>query len=219
MRKKGNAFKGLAGGANYKNIARFFGFTPSFYRQCAAGIRLAAKEKALDLGCGPGALSFALAETAHPQAEITGIDISDDQLNYARKQAGRFNCSLIFENCSMDELPYPDDCFDVVVTSMALHETPPDVRRAAVRETERVLRPGGTFVLTDWSKPRFGVWGIVWFPTICWGSQNRDNWRNVYLELCRNAGLQMVEDRYLISLVRRLVFQKKTTAAIKCDNE
>jgi demethylmenaquinone methyltransferase/2-methoxy-6-polyprenyl-1,4-benzoquinol methylase len=205
---KGNAFRGLAGGASYRNLARLFGFTPSFYRKSVDGVHLAAGMRALDLGCGPGALSFALAETAHLQAEITGIDISDDQLNYARSQADCFNCRLIFENRSMDELPYPDGHFDVAVTSMALHETPPGVRRAAIRETARVLRAGGTFILMDWSKPKFGIWGIVWFPTICWGAQNRDNWHNVYPELCRAAGLQLTEDRYLNSLVRRQVFQK-----------
>jgi demethylmenaquinone methyltransferase/2-methoxy-6-polyprenyl-1,4-benzoquinol methylase len=79
----------------------------------------------------------------------------------------------------MDELPYPDEYFDVVVTSMALHETPPEVRRKAIAQTARMLKKGGSFVLIDWSKPKFGLWGIVWFPMICWGEQNRDNWRNV----------------------------------------
>ena len=90
MEKKGNEFKGLAGGRNYRNLARFFGFTTAFYRKGAGDVTLADGMRALDLGCGPGALSFALAEKASPQAEIIGIDISDDQLDYARSQ---FHCT------------------------------------------------------------------------------------------------------------------------------
>ena len=209
MKKKGNEFKGLAGGRNYRNLARLFGFTEKFYRKGAGDIRLADGMRALDLGCGPGALSFALAEKASSQAEIIGIDISGDQLNYARSQCVRYGCNIRFENCSMDELPYPDGYFDVVVTSMALHETPPEVRRAAIVQTARTLKKGGRFVLVDWSKPRFGWQGVFWFPMICWGGQNKDNWRNVYPELCRQNGLQPEEDCYINSIARRQVFMKE----------
>ncbi|MDR0680379.1 MAG: class I SAM-dependent methyltransferase [Dysgonamonadaceae bacterium] len=209
MEKKGNEFKGLAGGRNYKHLARLFGFTEKFYRKGVGNVRLANGMKALDLGCGPGALSFALAEKASPQAEIIGIDISEDQLNYARSKCFRYSCNLKFENCSMSELPYPDEYFDVVVTSMALHETPPKVRRAAIAQTARTLKKNGCFILVDWSKPKFGLWGILWFPMICWGAQNKDNWENVYPELCRQNGLQSKEDCYINSIARRQVFVKE----------
>jgi demethylmenaquinone methyltransferase/2-methoxy-6-polyprenyl-1,4-benzoquinol methylase len=209
MEKKGNEFKGLAGGKNYRNFARLFGFTEKFYRKGIGNVTLTGSMRALDLGCGPGALSFALAEKASPQAEIIGVDISEDQLNYARSQCIRYDCNLRFENCSMDELPYPDEYFDVVVTSMALHETPPEVRRSAVFQTARTLKNGGVFILVDWSKPKFGLWGVFWFPMICWGKQNKDNWKNVYPELCCQNGLKLKEDRYINSIARRQVFKKE----------
>ncbi|MDR0575568.1 MAG: class I SAM-dependent methyltransferase [Tannerella sp.] len=209
MEKKGNEFKGLAGGRSYQNLARLFGFNERFYQKGAGDIRLADGMKALDLGCGPGALSFALAEKASSQAEIIGIDISDDQLDYARSQCARYDCNIRFEKCSMDELPYPDGYFDLVVTSMALHETPPEVRRAAIVQTARTLKKGGRFILVDWGKPKFGWQGIFWFPMICWGKQNRDNRRNVYPELCRQNGLQPKEDCYINSIARRQVFVKE----------
>jgi demethylmenaquinone methyltransferase/2-methoxy-6-polyprenyl-1,4-benzoquinol methylase len=162
--------------------------------------------KALDLGCGPGALSYALAERAGPRAEIHGVDISDDQLSYARTHAGRFACRIEFHHASMDELPFPDASFDLVMTSMALHETPPPVRRGAIAETARVLKDGGTFVLVDWSRPRFGLLGIFWFPFVCHGEQNRDNWTNVYPALCHAQGMRLVSDTYLDSISRRQVF-------------
>ncbi|MDR0603305.1 MAG: hypothetical protein LBG80_03265, partial [Bacteroidales bacterium] len=66
----------------------------------------------------------------------------------------------------------------------------------------------GSFILVDWSKPKFGLWGVFWFPMICWGTQNKDNWKNVYPELCRQNGLQLKEDCYINSIARRQVFIK-----------
>ena len=83
------------------------------------------------------------------------------------------------------------------------------VRRAAIAETARLLKPGGTFLLVDWSRPRFGLWGIVWYPFCRWGEGNRDNWNNVYPELCRERGLKLKEDDYINSISRRQVFVKE----------
>ncbi|MBN1665361.1 MAG: methyltransferase domain-containing protein [Deltaproteobacteria bacterium] len=208
MNQKGHEFKGLSGGVHYRRLAKLFGMGEAYYRQCIGNIRLTAGMKALDLGCGPGALSFALAQTAHPDSEITGIDISNDQLNYARHFAGSYPCKPAFENCSMDALPYPDGSFDLVMTSMAIHTTPPSVRRAAISETARVLKPEGMFLCVDWSKPRFGLLGIIWFPFLCWGDKNKDNWDNVYPQWCAEQKLHLCEDAYLNSIARRQVFKK-----------
>jgi 2-polyprenyl-3-methyl-5-hydroxy-6-metoxy-1,4-benzoquinol methylase len=86
MEKKGNEFKGLAGGKSHKNFARLFGFTTVFYRKGIGNATLADSMKALDLGYAPVTLSFALAKKVCSQAEITGIDISEDHLNYVRNQ-------------------------------------------------------------------------------------------------------------------------------------
>jgi len=209
MREKGTEFKGLLGGRHYVRFAEFFGMKKDFYRKSLGSITLAAGMKAVDLGCGPGALSFALAERAHPTASIVGVDISDDQLSYAREQASSFQCTLEFLKCSMDELPFPDKHCDLIMTSMALHETPPEVRRGAISEAARVLRDGGRFLLVDWSRPKWGLWGAVWFPFCCWGERNKDNWNNVYPELCRERGLFLKEDAYVNSIARRQVFRKR----------
>jgi ubiquinone/menaquinone biosynthesis C-methylase UbiE len=164
--------------------------------------------KALDQGCGPGAISFALAETAHPEAQITGIDISEDQLAYARSRAEAFGCKPEFRKMSMDRLDFPDNHFDVVTACMSIHETPPDVRRAAISETARVLKPGGIFVLVEWSRPRFGLLGVLWYPMLRFGQKNRDNWHNVYPKICRDRSLTLESDDYLNSIARRQVFRK-----------
>lgn len=208
MQEKGRAFKGLMGGAWYRRWAVLFGMGPGFYRRGLGDLELGAGMRALDLGCGPGALSLALAERAAPGASITGLDLSEDQVACAREQADGHACTLEFHTGSMDELPYPDSHFDLVMTSMALHETPPPVRRAAIAQAARVLRPGGRFLLVDWSRPRLGLWGVIWFPMVCWGEKNRDNWNNVYPALCATQGLDLAQDSYINSMVRRQLFRK-----------
>jgi len=208
MSRKGNEFKGIAGGANYKRGAIIMGFTEKFYDR-AIGENIPSEPiVALDLGCGPGALSYALAKKAQPSSTIIGIDISNDQLNYARAHADGFPCKPQFIKCSMDELNFPDQSFDLVMTSMALHETPPEVRRKAIKEAARVLKPGGLFILVDWSRPKFGLFGILWFPFLLTKS-GRDNWNNTYKTLCEDEDLMLEEDQYLTSAYRRQVFRKK----------
>lgn len=208
MDHKGNAFNGFFGGGSYKRLAALFGMDKRFYRQGIGSTSLGPGMKALDLGCGPGALSYALAETAHQDSTVYGVDISEDQLTYARAHAGNFCCRLEFINASMDELPFADGSIDIVISSMALHETPPAVRRAAIAETSRVLKDNGAFILIDWSRPKLGVLGVVWFPLICFGSTNKDNWNNAYPEICLKHHLILKSDLYLNSITRRQAFEK-----------
>ena len=208
MGKKGNEFKGFAGGAGYKRGAVIMGFTERFYSR-AVGENVPDKPiVALDLGCGPGAMSYALAKKAHPESTIIGIDISNDQLRYAQAHSTALPCKLQFINCSMDELLFPDNHFDIVMTSMALHETPSEVRRGAIKEAARVLKSGGCFILVDWSKPKFGLFGVLWFLFLL-SKSGQDNWNNTYKTLCEDEGLTLEEDLYLTSAYRRQVFKKK----------
>lgn len=209
MNNKGREFKGWMGGANYRRLSKLIGMGDKFYHKGIGDIKLDRGMRALDLGCGPGSLSFALAEKSHAGSEIYGVDISDDQLNYARNLTKNFKCRLKFSNNSMDDVPFKKEYFDIVMTSMAIHETPPDVRRSAIAETSRVLKKNGIFILIDWSKPRPGLWGIIWLPFICFGKMNEDNWNNIYADLCKKHGLILQEDTYINSLVRRQIFIKK----------
>lgn len=208
MNEKGRAFTGMMGGAAYDRWASALGMGMPFYRKAVGELELPGGARVLDLGCGTGSLSVALAAKLDGSVIIYGVDISDEQLDYARAKAKGARGEFHFLNRSMDDLKFSDGYFDAVITSMAFHETPPAVRRGAIRETERVLKRNGHFVFVDWSRPKAGLLAAVWLPFLFIGDW-KDNWHNVYRPLCEERGLVLREDRYINSLARRQVFIKK----------
>ena len=92
----------------------------------------------LDVGCGGGYLSEALAELGH---SVSGIDLSETAIENAKNHAKKSNLTIDYRAGSVFQLPYPDAHFDVVVASDVLEHVG-DVPRA-LAEIYRVLKPGG----------------------------------------------------------------------------
>ena len=103
----------------------------------------------LDAGCGVGYGSAFLAETAR---RVVGVDRDEDAIAYARRRYPRPNVE--FATGDLLALDRPDDDFDVVCSFETIEHLPD--QRAFLVEVRRVLRPGGTFVV---STPRPGTAG------------------------------------------------------------
>jgi arsenite methyltransferase len=120
-------------------------------------LHLRGDEGVLDMGCGRGAVLTAVARRLST-GQVTGIDIWSikDQSGNARDVTLR-NASLegVADRVSIDTgdmraLPYPDATFDLVVSSLAIHNIRSNAeRRRAVVEGFRVLKPGGRIVIAD----------------------------------------------------------------------
>jgi SAM-dependent methyltransferase len=95
----------------------------------------------LDVGCGTGALTGVVASTAAP-AELTGVDPSPGFLSSAGVEGATFVVG------DAQDLPFPADRFDVVVSGLALNFVPDPARAAA--EFARVTAPGGTVAAYVW---------------------------------------------------------------------
>lgn len=111
-------------------------------------------EKMLDVGCGTGSLSFALAERA-PNSAITGIDFSQAYVEYAKHK--NTQPRLVFESGDACAMPYSDKSFDRVLSLLVLHYVREP--KKAIAEMRRVARPGATVAATVWD----GRGGFVGF--------------------------------------------------------
>jgi ubiquinone/menaquinone biosynthesis C-methylase UbiE len=113
---------------------------------------IGAGDRVLDVGCGPGYLTALAAEAASPGGNAVGVDVSEPMIEQARRTRGADNCS--FQVGRAEALDAVDGSFDVVVSSLAVHHIPEEVRAVAFAEMYRVLRPGGRLVVADFRPPR-----------------------------------------------------------------
>jgi len=101
----------------------------------------------LDIGCGTGRfLDF--VKQAWPRLRVHGLDMSEAYIRHAKRHlTGRSRAS--FAVGKAEAIPAPDGSQDAVTSIFLFHELPPQVRRQALAECARVLKPGGRLVLLD----------------------------------------------------------------------
>ncbi|SDJ35265.1 class I SAM-dependent methyltransferase [Salimicrobium halophilum] len=158
----------------------------------------------LEVGVGTGAnLPYYPSE-----AEVTGIDFSGKMLDKARKKAATLDTSITLEEMNAENLDFPDDTFDYVISTCVFCSVPDPVQ--GLKEIRRVLKPEGKVLMLEHmrSDNRFiGKAMDIMNPVglhIVGANINRRTMTNI-----QKAGLRLVDQQFLFSsTMRKLVLTK-----------
>jgi SAM-dependent methyltransferase len=122
----------------------------TFKRRVLERAVLAEGERVLDLACGTGTLALAAARSV-PGLRVTGVDGDPAILERARAKAGG---GVTFDQGLSTELPYEDETFDVVLSTLFFHHLSDQAKLDSAKEVRRVLRPAGRVVIGDVGRPQ-----------------------------------------------------------------
>jgi ubiquinone/menaquinone biosynthesis C-methylase UbiE len=118
-------------------------------------------ERILEIGPGTGYYTLDMAEWVGPQGKVEIFDLQQEFLDHTLDSAARSGLSnVVATQGDATELPFEVDSFDAVVLTAVLGEIPD--RAAALRQIERVLRPGGRLVVGElFGDPHFTTYGSL----------------------------------------------------------
>ena len=129
----------------------------TFRQRIADLAQLQPGERVLDIGCGTGRLAIEARERVGETGHVSGIDPSWQMIARARHKGKRTGLSIHFQVGVIEQLAFPDQSFDVVLSTFMMHHLPDDLKRRGLAEIVRVLKPGGRLLVLD-LKGHAGPW-------------------------------------------------------------
>ena len=153
--------------------------------------QIASGHRVLDLGSGTGTLAILIKQT-NPGSEVVGLDADPKALALSHTKAPAAGVEVRFDHGLAFRLPYGDNSFDRVLSSLVFHHLSPENKRRALREVFRVLRPGGELHILDFGKPHHALARLVSLVMRRF-EETADNIKGVLPEMLRQAGLTEVE--------------------------
>jgi len=154
-------------------------YTKEWHIPAAANFSEARGLKVLEIGCGLGTDGAQFAEAG---ADYTGVDLTEAAVDLARKRFEFFDLPGKFETADAENLPFPDQSFDLVYSHGVLHHTPETAK--AIKEIHRVLRPGGQAVVMLYHRDSYNY--------------------QINISLLRRAGAKLLRSEKGIGLVHKI---------------
>ncbi|XWK87296.1 MAG: methyltransferase domain-containing protein [Phormidium sp.] len=161
------------------------------FRQLALqGLSINSQTKILDLCCGSGQATQVLVQYSQ---NVVGLDASPLSLQRAKNNVPEAEYVEAFA----EDMPFADNTFDLVHTSVAMHEMKPEQLRQIFSQVYRVLKPGGIFTLVDFHAPT----NPMFWPAISifmWLFETETAWELIntdLLGLLRSFGFEELQQR------------------------
>jgi ubiquinone/menaquinone biosynthesis C-methylase UbiE len=106
-------------------------------------------DKVLDVGCGTGDLTLEAKKLAGSTGEVHGTDASPNMIEQARQKTARTGIDVTFQVGLVEDIDFPENQFDVVLSSLMMHHLPDGLKQEGLAEIYRVLKPGGRLLIVD----------------------------------------------------------------------
>jgi ubiquinone/menaquinone biosynthesis C-methylase UbiE len=130
----------------------FHGQLRKFRQRTANRADIQPGEQVLDVGCGTGTLAMEVARCVGRAGRVVGIDPGPQQIARARAKVARRNLPIEFQIGVIEQLAFPDQTFDVVLSTLMMHHLPAPLKRQGLAEIARVLKPGGRLIIADFKR-------------------------------------------------------------------
>ena len=154
-------FARIARRYDFLNDLQSFGLHRLWKRRVVRLAQIKSGDRALDLCCGTGDISFALARGG---AATTGLDFSQQMLEVAVQRQSHLKSqisNLKFLQGDAQQLPFPENSFDIVTVGYGLRNLTSWER--GLDEMWRVARPGARLIVLDFGKPANALWRGLYF--------------------------------------------------------
>lgn len=173
---------------------RAVGLGRNFRDKTLCHAALMSGEQVLDVGCGTGVLTRLAAQIVGPSGRAVGIDPAPRMIDVALAAAARTGSRAEFKLAAIEHLPFDDNRFDVVLSSLMLHHLPPDLKHDGLAEVYRVLKPGGRLVAVDIDRPVNPLWWVIIWPLLMM-PMIATNLRGEIPNYLRDAGFEPVQSK------------------------
>lgn len=154
-------FSRIAGRYDLFNAMASLGIDRSWRRALVRACEATPSSRVLDLASGTGDVAFVVANLGKP-AEVVATDFVSEMLEVAEKKAAEHKPAVpvSFSIADAQELPFDDASFDVATVAFGVRNFPDRSRNFT--EVRRVLKPGGRYVILEFSRPAFAPWRGVY---------------------------------------------------------
>ncbi len=146
----------------------------------------------LDLGCGTATLTM-MVKQKQPQVEVTGLDGDPAILEIARRKVMQAALDINLDQGMAFALPYPENQFDRVISSMVMHHLSMENKGQTMLEICRVLKPGGEFHMVDFGMPA-NAYARLTASVMRNFEDVNDNIQGRIVNYIRSAGFSYVEE-------------------------
>lgn len=132
--------------------------------------RIKLGEQVLEVGCGTGSLAIAAAQCTGTTGNVFGIDPAPKMIEIAQRKADQKGLDIDLRVGAIEKLPYSDNTFDIVLSSLMMHHLPDHLKSIGMTEVNRVLKPGGRLAIVELDSSRFSLINFIHGQT---SSENR----------------------------------------------